>query len=133
MHDWLVAGAIIESDDGLLLVRNQRRNGLSDWTPPGGVIEAGERGDVREGLAREVAEETGLSVDEFGPLLYEVEAVAPDLGWRMSAQIYARSAPSRAACTPVTTPTASSPPRRTFPSPNARPGWTAHTTGFANR
>ena len=88
MREWLVAGAIIESDDGILLVRNLRKNGTSDWTPPGGVIEAGEHEDVRDGLAREVLEETGLVVERFGPMLYEVEATAPGLGWIMRAQVW---------------------------------------------
>lgn len=88
MREWLVAGAIIESDDGVLLVRNQRRNGSFDWTPPGGVIEIDEREQIRDGLAREVQEETGLVVEEWGPLLYEVEAEAPGLGWVMRAEIW---------------------------------------------
>ena len=88
VKEWLVAGAVIEGPQGLLLVRNRRRNGKSDWTPPGGVIEASERGDVREGLAREVIEETGLRVTAWGPMLYEVEAEAPGLGWIMRAQVW---------------------------------------------
>jgi len=36
---WLVGGAVIETGDGVLLVQNQRRSGLLDWSPPGGVIE----------------------------------------------------------------------------------------------
>ena len=88
MREWLVAGAVIETDDGVLLVRNLRRDGEVDWTPPGGVIEHAERGDVRDGLAREVLEETGLTIATWGPKLYEVEAEAPELGWVMRAQIW---------------------------------------------
>lgn len=88
VREWLVAGAVIETDEGVLLVRNLRRNGNADWTPPGGVIEATERDDIREGLAREVLEETGLQVTAWGPLLYEVEAEAPGLGWVMRAQVW---------------------------------------------
>ena len=54
VHRWLVAGALIEGDDGLLLVRNRRRNGREDWSTPG----RGHRRRARpcsEGLAREVA------------------------------------------------------------------------------
>jgi len=39
---WLVGSALIEGEDGLLLVANRRRDGAVDWTPPGGVIDAGE-------------------------------------------------------------------------------------------
>ena len=42
MRDWVVGGALIVSDDGVLLVQNRRRNGSHDWTPPGGVIDEGE-------------------------------------------------------------------------------------------
>ena len=38
-----------------------RRNGSSDWTPPGGVIEVADGESVLDGLTREVAEETGLT------------------------------------------------------------------------
>ena len=72
MRDWVVGGAVIEaSTPGLsivapppgavLLVENQRPNGGRDWTPPGGVIDAGEA--VVDGLTREVREETGLRAD----------------------------------------------------------------------
>ena len=39
MRDWLVGGAVIEGPAGLLLVRNRRRDGSFDWSPPGGVID----------------------------------------------------------------------------------------------
>ena len=80
MHEWTVAGAVIESgclwagcpsdEPGLLLVENERRGGHRDWTTPGGVIDAGE--DYRSGLAREVQEETGLTVVTWSDLLYTV-------------------------------------------------------------
>jgi 8-oxo-dGTP diphosphatase len=79
VHEWTVGGAVIEGPEGLLLVRNRRRDGSVDWTPPGGVIDPGEA--VVDGLAREVREETGLVVTRWAGLLYEIEAHAPDLGW----------------------------------------------------
>ena len=63
MRDWLVGGAVIEGPSGLLLVQNRRRDGSFDWSPPGGVIDAGET--VLEGIGREVVEETGLVVTEW--------------------------------------------------------------------
>ena len=45
MRDWVVGGALILSDEGVLLVQNRRRNGSHDWTPPGGVIDEGETPD----------------------------------------------------------------------------------------
>jgi 8-oxo-dGTP diphosphatase len=86
VHDWLVAGAVLEGPGGLLLVQNRRRNGRSDWSPPGGVIDAGE--SVLEGLAREVVEETGLVVTAWSEVIYEIEVSAPDLDWRLRVEAF---------------------------------------------
>ena len=86
MREWLVAGAVIEGPDGLLLVCNRRRDGSHDWTPPGGVIDEGE--SVLEGLSREVEEETGLVVTAWEGPIYEVEAVAADLGWHLRVEVH---------------------------------------------
>jgi 8-oxo-dGTP diphosphatase len=88
VREWFVAGGIVESDAGVLLVRNVRRNGRSDWTPPGGVIEVHEGEGVLDGLTREVAEETGLTVTGWEGPAYEVVATAPGLGWIMRAAVY---------------------------------------------
>ena len=87
-REWFVAGGLIESEDGLLLVQNRRKNGSHDWTPPGGVVEIADGEQTLVGLTREVREETGLIVDSWSPLLYEVEAHAPDLGWIMRVQVH---------------------------------------------
>lgn len=86
MRDWLVGGAVIETPAGVLLVRNRRRNGDLDWTPPGGVIDEGE--ELLAGLAREVVEETGLIVTEWEGPLYEIRAEAPGLGWRLRVEAW---------------------------------------------
>ena len=86
MRDWVVGGALILSDEGVLLVQNRRRNGSHDWTPPGGVIDAGE--SVLEGLTREVQEETGLRVTEWAGPVYEVHCEAPDMGWRLRVEAH---------------------------------------------
>jgi 8-oxo-dGTP diphosphatase len=89
MRDWVVGGAIIlDADAGLLLVRNRRRNGSHDWSPPGGVIEIHDGESILDGLAREVEEETGLRVTAWDGLLYEVVTEAPGLGWRLRAEIH---------------------------------------------
>jgi 8-oxo-dGTP diphosphatase len=86
VREWLVAGALIEGPEGILLVQNRRRNGSLDWSPPGGVIDPGE--SVREGLAREVEEETGLVVTEWDGPVYSVEATSEAMGWHMSAEVH---------------------------------------------
>ena len=87
MREWLVAGALVEVDGALLLVRNERRGGYSDWSTPGGVIDAADD-SVLGGLTREVEEETGLRVTAWEGPLYEVRAEALDLGWRLRAEVY---------------------------------------------
>lgn len=86
MRDWLVGGGLILHGDGLLLVRNRRRSGEHDWTPPGGVIDAGET--LIDGLTREVAEETGVKVSRWQGPVYEVQVVAPGLGWRLRVEAH---------------------------------------------
>ncbi len=88
MRDWTVAGGLIESDDGLLLVCNRRRNGSFDWSPPGGVIEVADGESLLDGLTREVEEETGVRVTEWAGPVYEVHAEAVDLGWRLRAEVH---------------------------------------------
>ena len=86
MHEWTVAGAVIEGPDGVLLVKNRRRNGRHDWSPPGGVIDEGET--LLDGLTREVREETVLEVTEWAGPVYEVRCEAPDMGWRLRVEAH---------------------------------------------
>lgn len=71
-----VAAAVIRRADRVLLVCQQ---GPSDaepyWSLPGGRVETGEL--LTEALAREVREETGLSVLTLGPLLYVCQSEVP--------------------------------------------------------
>ena len=86
-REWLVAGALVEVDGRLLMVRNRRRGGFSDWSTPGGVIDADDA-SLLAGLAREVEEETGIRVRRWEGPVYEVQAVAPDLGWTMRCEVH---------------------------------------------
>ena len=56
-HSVSVAGVVLR-DDGRILAVQRRDNGR--WEPPGGVLELGET--FEDGVRREVAEETGISV-----------------------------------------------------------------------
>jgi 8-oxo-dGTP pyrophosphatase MutT (NUDIX family) len=87
MREWLVGGALIEAPDGLLLVRNVRSGGRSEWTTPGGVIDAGDD-DLLAGLTREVHEETGLRVTRWDGPVYEVVCVAPDMDWTLRVEVH---------------------------------------------
>jgi 8-oxo-dGTP diphosphatase len=87
LSEFTVAGALVESPEGLLLVRNQRRNGATDWSTPGGVIDATDA-SLRAGLVREVEEETGLRVTDWEGPLYEVRASAVDMGWVMRCEVH---------------------------------------------
>ncbi len=87
MREWTVASGLIEDDGRLLLVRNVRRNGMEDWSTPGGVVDDDDTSIVAA-LTREVEEETGLTVSEWVGPVYEVVAEAPDLGWRLRCEVY---------------------------------------------
>lgn len=87
LREWTVASGLLETPDGVLLVRNLRRGGFEDWSTPGGVIDDDDA-DLLAGLTREVEEETGFHVREWSGPLYEVHAHAPDLGWRMRCEVH---------------------------------------------
>jgi ADP-ribose pyrophosphatase YjhB (NUDIX family) len=88
VRSWVVAAALIEGADGVLLVQNRRRDGSLDWSPPGGVIEVHDGEAVLDGLTREVAEETGLLVTAWEGPVYEVEVTAEGLGWMLEVEVY---------------------------------------------
>jgi 8-oxo-dGTP pyrophosphatase MutT (NUDIX family) len=88
MRDWLVASGIVEGPEGILLVQNRRRDGMLDWSPPGGVIELDDGESALEGLTREVAEETGIVVTEWEGPIWEVEAEAVALDWRLRVEVH---------------------------------------------
>lgn len=71
----VVAGALIQYEDALLLLRRARdfrgvNAGLGLWEPPGGTVEPGEK--IEEALRREVREETGIVVGDDEPELVMV-------------------------------------------------------------
>ena len=72
---FLGVGALIFRDRDLLLVERAKEPLKGYWSLPGGVLETGET--LKEGVQREVREETGLEVEAES--MFEVfERIMPD-------------------------------------------------------
>jgi len=78
---YLAVSAAIIRGDRILLARRARGPALGIWTLPGGVVETGET--LTEALIREVAEETGMTVEPVA-LAGHREVVVRDHGGRVS-------------------------------------------------
>src|SRR5215469_442558 len=71
----LGVGALIFENEKLLIVERGKEPLKGYWSLPGGLVEVGET--LKDGIRREVLEETGLEVEPF--LLFEVfERITPD-------------------------------------------------------
>jgi 8-oxo-dGTP diphosphatase len=68
-------GAIVLEKGEVLLVRRNRAPALGQWSLPGGRVEWGET--LREAIAREVREETGIDIEVEG-LAGIAERILPD-------------------------------------------------------
>jgi len=70
-HILVAVGAVIEDDRGrILLVKHKKERGgywQGKWICPGGALEFGE--EIKEGIKREVKEETNLEIDLCRPLV----------------------------------------------------------------
>ncbi len=72
----LVAGAVFELDDEIVLVQRDIEPGYGKWTFPGGFVERGERAEAA--AEREVLEECGLEIRAGGIIgLYSYEGQIP--------------------------------------------------------
>ena len=68
-------GAVIVDGDRVLLVRRATDPLKGEWSVPGGMLELGEK--LRDGVCREVLEETGLTV-EAGEVLDVFDSIFAD-------------------------------------------------------
>ena len=68
-------GAVVVDGERVLVVRRAHAPLAGEWSIPGGLLELGEK--LREGCAREVLEETGLTV-EVGEVLDVFDSIFPD-------------------------------------------------------
>ena len=70
-HILVAVGAVIEDDRGrILLVKHKKERGgywQGKWICPGGGLEFGE--EIKEGIKREVKEETNLEIELVRPLV----------------------------------------------------------------
>ncbi len=68
-------GAAVVDGGRVLVVRRATEPLKGQWSIPGGMLELGEK--LREGIAREVREETGLEVEVFD-VLDVFDSIFPD-------------------------------------------------------
>jgi 8-oxo-dGTP diphosphatase len=72
----LIAAAVIEQDDKILLIQQKGElDSEPSWALPGGVVKAGEM--LNQALSREIQEETGLNQITPGSLLYVTQIENP--------------------------------------------------------
>ncbi len=72
----LVAGAVFELDEEIVLVQRDIEPGYGKWTFPGGFVERGERAE--DAAEREVLEECGVEIRAEGIIgLYSYEGQIP--------------------------------------------------------
>ena len=76
----LGVGAVIVHEQRVVLVRRAREPLQGEWSLPGGMLELGET--LRQGAAREVLEETGLTV-QVGEILDVFDRIIRDSDGRI--------------------------------------------------
>lgn len=74
-HPIIGVGAVVVDGDSVLLVRRGTEPLKGEWSLPGGMLELGEK--LRDGVRREVAEETGVEV-EPGEVLDVFDSIFTD-------------------------------------------------------
>lgn len=87
----MVAAAIIEGPDGVLLVENQRSwQSATEWSLPAGILDPDET--LIDTARREVAEETGLVVEGWGGLAYVVHRIFAEKKIQLAVNVFVAKA-----------------------------------------
>jgi mutator protein MutT len=73
-------GAVVLDGDRVLLIKRGHEPLKGQWSLPGGSVEIGET--LETAIAREVSEETGLTV-EVGPIVEVLDRITRDAGGRV--------------------------------------------------
>lgn len=76
----VAVGAVVFQEDSVLLVKRAQEPLQGEWSLPGGTVELGE--SLEAAVARETAEETGLTVD-VGPVVAVLDRVEVQPGGRV--------------------------------------------------
>ncbi|OGH91711.1 MAG: hypothetical protein A2534_04910 [Candidatus Magasanikbacteria bacterium RIFOXYD2_FULL_39_9] len=63
----VASGPVIIEDDKVLLIREQKENGITPWMFPGGKVEEFDK-NLEETCHREVGEELGIKIEIIKPL-----------------------------------------------------------------
>jgi ADP-ribose pyrophosphatase YjhB (NUDIX family) len=88
----LVAGAIFEMDDGIVLIQRAIEPGYGRWTFPGGFVERGETAETA--AERETLEETGVEIETSGIIgLYTYEGQIPAIAVFVARAVGGKLAP----------------------------------------
>jgi ADP-ribose pyrophosphatase YjhB (NUDIX family) len=74
-HPIVGVGGVVVQNGRVVLVRRAKAPRMGEWSIPGGMLELGEK--LRDGVAREIAEETGLQVTS-GAVLDVFDSIVTD-------------------------------------------------------
>ena len=86
----VVATAIVQGPEGVVLVENHRGHGRTEWTLPGGILDPGET--LLETACREVEEEAGLRVTAWGGYAFTVHRILEPVQIQVVVHAFAASA-----------------------------------------
>lgn len=84
--DHLVVGAVVRRSDDVLMVAHRLASGELAWSLPAGGVEGYE--SLAQAVRRELAEETGLTLDRIRHVAYTTQASQPDRHERLLVVVF---------------------------------------------